>query len=59
LLSKMLRFSAAARISMFDARGHKFHEDSNAAVASAATQLPAVCEEQVHSLSPTVLAHLI
>lgn len=47
LLSKMLRFSAQARISMFDARGHKFHDDSTGVGASAQAQLPGVCEEQV------------
>jgi hypothetical protein len=50
LLSKMLRFSASSRISMFDARSHKFHEDVSAGAASAvaaAAQVPSVCEEQV------------
>ena len=51
LLSKMLRFSASSRISMFDARGHRFHEDSHvsagAASVAAAAQFSSVCEEQV------------
>lgn len=32
---------------MFDARGHKFHDDSTGVAASAQAQLPGVCEEQV------------
>ena len=47
LLSKMLRFSASSRISMFDARSHKFHDDSAASSAAAAAQGSSVCEEQV------------
>jgi hypothetical protein len=48
LLSKMLRFSAAARISMFDARSHKFHDDSTAAAAAASPlQFPVISDEEV------------
>ena len=42
LLSKMLRFSAGSRISMFEARGHRFHEDGTSAAA-----LQSITEEQV------------
>ena len=44
LLSRMLRFSAGSRISMFDARGHKFHEEKD---GSAAASPQSVAEEQV------------
>lgn len=47
LLSNMLRFSASSRISMFDARSHKFHDESAASSAAAAAQASSVCEEQV------------
>jgi hypothetical protein len=48
LLSKMLRFSASSRISMFDARCHKFHEDTGDATSGSAAQIPVISEEQVH-----------
>jgi len=49
LLSKMLRFSAGSRISMFDARNHKFHEDStsSSSLEAAAVQVSSVHNEQV------------
>ena len=47
LLSRMLRFSAGSRISMFEARGHKFHEDKDGA---AAAPVYAITEEQVYCL---------
>ena len=45
LLQKMLRFSASTRISMFDARSHKFHEDPKAWGGAAAAQASGVGEE--------------
>jgi hypothetical protein len=44
----MLRFSASSRISMFDARCHKFHEDTGDATSGSTAQIPVISEEQVH-----------